>query len=399
LRPRDAGEVAEFLRAHAQSATPVVLRGGGGKTAFGRPPEPGDATLDLGGLAGVTLYEPEELVLTARPGTPLADIAAVIAQRRQCLGFEPPEFGALFGVPDRLSTLGGAVGSGWSGPRRIRAGAVRDHVLGAAAIGGDGRIFRSGGRVVKNVTGFDLPKLLTGSHGTLAAMTEITIKVSPAPETSRTLVVWGLDDQAAIRLLGDALGGPFDIAGAAHLPDAAAGRSAARAVATAGGAATLIRLEGFGPSVQDRLQALMRRIGAADRAVLDGEPAAALWAEIRDVARLIDPDAMLWRLSVAPADAAETVARIRRSIPADALYDWAGGLVWLAVAADEGCARIVRGALSTGHALLMRAPPALRTAIPVFHPRPAAVAALEARVKAAFDPAGILSPRLRLPEF
>ncbi len=392
FQPRNPDEIAGFLRERSAEGAPVFVQGGGSKAGFGKPPREDETRLDLNAITGITLYEPEELVLTARAGTPIDEIAAAVAERKQCLAFEPPEFGALFGN-DGLSTLGGAVASGWSGPRRIKAGAVRDHVLGALAIGGDGQLFKSGGRVVKNVTGFDLPKLLTGSHGTLAVMTEITIKVLPAPEATRTLVLLGLDDRAAVRLLCEILGMPYEVTGAAHLPKPAAERSTVPAIANAGSSATLIRLEGFGPSVADRFAGLEAKCGQASEGfALDAEDCALVWREIRDVAPLIPAGAIVWRLSLVATDAAAVASAIVKQAGGEAFYDWGGGLVWLALpeGAVDGDAGLVRGLLPAGHATLMRAPADIRSRAPAFQPQAPALAALQRRVKAAFDPHFIL---------
>jgi len=396
FRPTADHEIAAFLRERSRAGAPVFVRGGRSKSGFGRPLRDDETILDLSSLSGITLYEPGELVLTARAGTKLSEIATTVAQHGQCLAFEPPEFAALFGN-DASSTLGGVVASGWSGPRRIKAGAVRDHVLGALAIGGEGEVFKSGGRVVKNVTGFDLPKLLTGSHGTLAVMTDITIKVLPAPEATRTIAVLGLDDPGgAIRLLCDVLGGPYEVAGAAHLPAAAARRSAIAAIAGSEQPATLIRLEGFGPSVADRFAALETRLGQTHRAIaIERDEGAVLWREIRDVAPLIAQGRIVWRLSLPPTDAARTVAAIASETGADAFYDWGGGLVWLTMPPETSAdahAETVRRLLPSGHATLMRAPPDIRATAPVFQPAAPALAALQSRVKEAFDPHGILAP-------
>ena len=394
FQPRDGDEIAAFLREHSLAGSAVLARGGGSKAAFGTPPRGGETVLDLSSLSGITLYEPGELVLTARAGTKIAEIAAAVAEKGQCLAFEPPEFGAL--LDGGTSTLGGTVASGWSGPRRIKAGAVRDHVLGALAVGGDGEVFKSGGRVVKNVTGFDLPKLLSGSHGTLAVMTDITIKVLPAPEATRTLVVLGLDADAAIRWLSNVLGGPFEVTGAAHLPQGVCGRSAVDAVAKTGMSATLIRLEGFGLSVADRFAALEARLGQGNPHLgLDDEACAVLWREIRDVAAFVGTDRIVWRLSLPATDAARTVAAIAKATGAEAFYDWGGGLVWLSLPNDglsDGHAETVRRLLPSGHATLMRAPAEIRGKATIFQPPAPALAALQQRVKAAFDPRGILAP-------
>jgi glycolate oxidase FAD binding subunit len=393
FKPSDENEIGAFLRDRSRAGAPVFVRGGGAKAAFGKPPGPHETMLDMRAMSGVMLYEPDELVLTARAGTTISEIVQVIAQRGQHLAFEPPEFGALLGAGAK-STLGGVVASGWSGPRRVKAGAVRDHVLGLRAVGGDGEIFKSGGRVVKNVTGFDLPKVLTGSHGTLAVMTEITIKVMPAPEEVVTIAVFGLDDSEAIQLLCRLLGGPFDVAGAAHLPAVVAGRAGATAVAGSGASATLIRLEGFGPSVAARSAAIDRLVAGRFETRRLGPPESEiLWWDIRDVAPLLDPDRIVWRLSVPPTVAAATVAKIAQAAPVEVFYDWGGGLVWLALPFKSGGhAALVRGALPAGHAILMRASEALRATVPIFNPSARPLAELASRVKSAFDPRGVLAP-------
>jgi len=401
FQPRDAAEIEDFLAARNESGAPVTVRGGGSKEQLGRPAPEDVATLDLSALAGITLYEPEELVMTARAGTRLAEIEAAAREHGQCLAFEPPDLGPLLGVRGAASTLGGMVATGWSGPRRVKAGAVRDHVLGAKAVGGDGRSFKSGGRVVKNVTGFDLPKLLTGSHGTLAVMTEITIRVVPAPEVTCTLILLGLDAPAAIRALATAAGGPYEISGAAHLPAESAGRSSAASDVWAGAGVTALRLEGFGPSVAARLALLQSRFAdVCGLRTLEQDQSVAFWREVRDVAPLLPPGGVVWRLSLPPTEAARTVAMIVRATPAEAVYDWGGGLVWLRLpAAEDGHAALVRGAMSSGHATLVRAPESVRAKVPVFQPQADALGRLARRVKAAFDPGGILGRGRMYPDF
>jgi glycolate oxidase FAD binding subunit len=392
FQPQTPDQIAGFLRDRSAAGAPVFVQGGGSKADFGRPSRGDETRLDLGSITGITLYEPDELVLTARAGTPIGEIAAAVAAHKQCLAFEPPEFGALFGN-DGLSTLGGTVASGWSGPRRIKAGAVRDHVLGALAIGGEGQVFKSGGRVVKNVTGFDLPKLLTGSHGTLAVMTEITIKVLPAPEATRTLVLFGLDDRAAIRLFCEILGMPYEITGAAHLPETAAARSAIPAIANAGTSATLIRLEGFGPSVADRFAGLEAKCGqGAEHLALDADECAVVWREVRDVAPLVPAGSVVWRLSLVATDAASVIAAVAKQVGGECFYDWGGGLVWLTLPEGlaDGHVALIRDLLPAGHATLMRAPVDIRARTSIFQPQAPALAALQSRVKAAFDPHFIL---------
>src|SRR6267378_1519815 len=257
LRPRDAKDVegaVQWALAHRKS---LEIVGHGTKRSLGQPAQV-DATLDLAGLAGVTLYEPEELVLSAGAGTPLSEIEARLDAAGQQLAFEPMDFGPLLGAPARQATIGGVLAANLSGPRRIKAGAARDHFLGVAAVSGRGEVFKAGGRVVKNVTVYDLCKLLAGSWGTLAAMTDVTVKTLPKPETEQTVMVLGLDDATAARAMSAALG----VSGAAHVPSGVG----TRLLAGEARALTAFRLEGEAPSVAHRvaaLEALMKPFGAA----------------------------------------------------------------------------------------------------------------------------------------
>jgi glycolate oxidase FAD binding subunit len=396
LEPRDAKDVEAAVQWALAGGKALEVVGHGSKRAIGRPAQT-DLTLDLSGLSGVTLYEPEELVLSARAGTPLAEIEALVAAKGQQLAFEPMDYGPVLGGEGGRGTIGGALAANLSGPRRIKAGAARDHFLGLSAVSGRGESFKSGGRVVKNVTGYDLCKLMAGSWGTLAAMTEVTIKVLPAPETEETILVRGLDLTRAVAAMTAAMGSPCDVSGAAHLPAGAAARIPGE-VAGAGGAVTAFRLEGFVPSVAHRkgvLAALMKPFG--DVATVGTAVSRALWRAIRDVTPFAaSRDARpLWRLSTAPARGAELGAMIDRLGAAEMLLDWAGGLIWVALAAsDDAGATLVRRAVAAagGHATLIRAGAALRAAAEVFAPQDAAVAALTKRVKESFDPKGVLNP-------
>lgn len=368
--------------------------GGGSKPGLGHAVT--GAPLSVRPLAGVISYEPAELILVAGPGLPLTELAALLSARGQALAFDPPDLGPLYGRPAGGGTLGGIVAAGLSGPGRVKAGAVRDHVLGMTAIAGDGRVFRSGGKVVKNVTGFDLPKLLTGAHGTLGIMTEIVVKVLPAAPVSKTLVLAGIEAAEATRALADALGSAMEVGAAAWTPSYLPldGLLPDRTPCV------LLRLDGVAVSVAERLSALERLLdGRAAMAVLDGDDSVALWACLRDAIPLAArPDLDVWRLSVPPMAGMGILSAIRAAIPrALGWLDWGGGLIWLGVPggmSDSG-AGIVRGAIGTeGHATLMRAPDAVKALVPVFQPLPGPLAALTARVKAQFDPAGILNPGL-----
>ena len=397
LAPADRQELEAALADALDRRAPVEVMSGGSKRALGRPIQV-ERRLSLEKLAGIGLYEPEELVLTAGPATKLAAIERSLAEHRQQLAFEPPDLGPLYGEAPASGTLAGAISCNLGGPRRLASGAARDHFLGFQAVSGRGESFKAGGRVVKNVTGYDLMKLMAGSYGTLAIMTELTIRTVPAPEKTRTVLVFGLEDGRAIEALTAALHSPNEVNGAAHLPADVAKDSAVSYVSGAGTSVTALRIEGFGPSVEarcQRLRDLLARFGALEE--LHGMNSGKLWQSLRDAAPLASrPELIVWRLSVAPSAAPTLLARIRAGGPALAWYDWGGGLVWLGLPPGEsdGGAERVRAALpeTGGHATLMRAPASIRVAIPVFQPRPPALAALEARVKASFDPVGILNP-------
>ncbi len=392
FRPDTAAAVLSTVHWAAGENTPLEILGHGSKRGIGRPLQTEHA-LDLSKLSGVTLYEPEELVLSARAGTPLAEIEALLADRGQELAFEPMDYGPLLGGKTNGGTIGGALGANLSGPRRIKAGAARDHILGINAVSGRGEAFKSGGRVVKNVTGYDMSKLMAGSWGTLAVLTDVTFKVLPAAETETTLVLRGLFDDAAVAAMAVAMGSPAEVSGASHLPESVSARIDE---ALAGGSATLLRIEGFGPSVEYRVDHLKRLFGAAGSIdTIVGSPSKAIWSAVRDCIPFADgTERPVWRISMAPSETHKLVMALRMQTAVDAFYDWAGGLVWLRMESDPE-AELLRGfmpKLGGGHATLVRASPAYRAAIPVFEPQAPALASLSARLKDQFDPNGILNP-------
>jgi glycolate oxidase FAD binding subunit len=399
LKPTTIEQIVDAVRGALADEQPLEIVGRGTKRGLGRPIQAG-ATLDLSGLSGILSYEPAELILTCLAGTPLAEIESALTAKSQQLAFEPGDLGPLYGAPAGQGTIGGALACNLSGPRRLKAGAARDHFLGVAAVSGRGEIFKAGGKVVKNVTGYDLPKLLCGSYGTLAVMAEVTLKVLPTPEKSRTVLLFGLDDGRAIAAMSAALNSPHEVSSAAHLPARAAARTGIDLVTNAGAAVTAIRIEGPGPSVEHRCAALRQELGSGIATEeLHSLRSMLFWRAVRDVSPLLrDKDAQLWRLSVPPATGATVMQDVTRQLPGtlDYYYDWAGGLIWLALSprSDAGAA-IIRAAVAHqggGHATLIRASEDVRLAVPVFEPQEKALAALSARVKGSFDPQRILNP-------
>lgn len=389
--PTSAAEVLAAIQWAVSEEAPLEIVGQATKRRIGRPPQT-EHTLDLSQMAGITLYEPEELILSARSGTPLSEVESTLAERNQELAFEPIDYGPLLGKPENQGTIGGVLGANLAGPRRLKAGAARDHILGVHAVSGRGELFKSGGRVVKNVTGYDLSKVMAGSWGTLAVVTDLTFKVLPAAQTVATAAVRGLLDDAAAAAMALAMGSSAEVSAAAHLPEGIAGRVAGGALGNR--PATLLRVEGFGPSVGARM-AMLRNLlsGAGSVDELPDDLSRLVWRDVRDCRPFADgSERPVWRLSLPPADAHAMVMALRMRVAAEAFYDWQGGLVWLRLE-DDPEAALVRGLLANrGHATLVRASASWRAAVPAFHPQQPALAALAARLKAQFDPHGILNP-------
>ncbi|WP_324752357.1 FAD-binding protein [Roseovarius sp. Pro17] len=362
MRPETEADLARVI---ADAAGPLRIVGGGTR-AIGVA---GGDVLSTAGLRGITLYEPGALTLVVRAGTPLAEVDAALAREGQRLAFEPMDHRGLLGTSGE-PTIGGVVAVNASGPRRVAVGACRDFLLGVRFVDGMGHVLKNGGRVMKNVTGYDLTRLMAGSHGTLGVLSEVALKVLPVPRASVTLALDGLDDMRAVGALSRALGSPYEVSGAAH-------------VAT-GAPRTLIRLEGFAASVAyraDKLLGVLSEFG--DWQMLDDSEAA--WCPVRDVTAL-EGSGDVWRVSCRPSEGPKLAAR---APGAAAIYDWGGGLIWLRV--PEGTD--LRAALGDfdGHATLIRADPATKTRLGVFHPASAPVAALEAGLRQRFDPKGILN--------
>ncbi len=398
LEIRDEADAVDAICAAKAKGDCCAIVGGGSKSGLGRF-APQAQALSAAALTGVTLYEPDELVLSARAGARLSEIEALLDQHGQQLAFEPTDYGLLFGAEAGGATIGGVIAVNAAGPRRIKAGAARDHLLGFRCVTGRGELVKSGGRVMKNVTGYDLSKLVCGSYGTLALLTELTLKVLPKPETECTLLAIGADEAESLALLRRATATPCEPSALAMLP-AGAAPLALNANAAA------IRLEGPAISVTARRDDLVARL-ARDGVrfeTLDEHDSAALWRDLRDAAPVAAEGGQIWRMSVAPNEGFAVVERIRRAgAPVLAhFYDWAGGLIWLRLeAAPDAHAAVVRSAVdaSGGHATLIRASEETRATVDVFHPQPAALTALTRRVKNSFDPAHILERGRMRAEF
>ena len=399
LKVRDAKDVEQVVRAAIASDQPLEIIGHGCKRLIGQPMAT-NALLDLSALNAVTAYEPSELIITVQAGAPLADVLSLIDSKNQQFAFEPIDTAPLLGTPG-VGTIGGMIGAGLAGPRRIKAGGVRDHLLGAHAVSGFGDSFKTGGRVVKNVTGYDLCKLLAGSWGTLAVMTEVTLKVMPRPESERTLVLRGLDDITANKAMTAALGSPFDVSGAAHVPNSAF-RAAVDALSDLGSpreAVTLLRLEGITASATHRAAALGKALTPFGTAqIIEDAASMAVWSSVRDVKPLAADGALgawpVWRIVCPPAAGGALGQALSRDTGGDVIYDWGGGLIWAALPPKpDAQAALVRARVNAvgGHATLLRASEQVRRDVDVFHPQQGSLAALAERVRHSFDPKNILN--------
>jgi glycolate oxidase FAD binding subunit len=388
MLPENEAEIAACIAAACARREPLLVQGAGTKLGMLRPVQAAD-TLSLRNCAGVTLYAPKELVFSARAGTAYADIENMLAEAGQFMIAEPPDYAALLGRSGQ--SLGGVVATNLSGPRRIAWGAIRDHVLGVRAVNGMGAVIRGGGRVLKNVTGLDLCKLLTGSHGTLAVLTEITVKVLPKPESSASVVLRGLEPHQGVAALSRALGSAYAVSGAAYLPPA----SSALLPDAGPGSLTLARIEDFAVSVAyrtERLRAELSAFGAAE--IWPESQSMRAWAAIRDATILpaAETDA-IWRISVRPSHGPGVLARLEEE-GARGYLDWGGGLLMLAGPATETLQSALEQAVRSAGGVwsLLRGPESFRAVVKVVPPEATALAAITRRLKAAMDPAGILNP-------
>lgn len=381
-----ASETEQALAAQIAEASAagraLEIRGGGAHRLWGRPVE-GEA-LETAALSGISLYEPGEMTLIAGAGTPLREIEAALAARGQRLGFEPPDWRPLLGASGE-PTLGGIFACGIAGPRRLRVGSARDHALGLRFVDGLGRIHRAGGRVMKNVTGIDMTRLLCGSHGTLGLITEVALKTAPIPEAQASLVLRGLSDGAAVAAMAAALGSPYEVTGAAHLPQTRE---------------TWLRVEGFAGLLSERaadLTRLLRPHGAAE--ILSGAAASDQWRALGEARPFVGRPGAVWRISLKPAEA-PILAEEARALGGEVFYDWGGGLLWALIPEgefeeDDAGAAVLRAALARrggGHATLLRGSESLRRRIPVFQPLAPGLEALTQRLRRVFDPRGIFNP-------
>ncbi len=395
MQPADSAELEQLISDALASRQALEIIGAGSKRALGQTMEV-DKIVSVSRLTGITLYEPEELVLSAKAGTPLSEIEATLAEHDQQLSFEPPNWSALLGG-DISQTIGGVIGSNLAGARRIQSGAARDHLLGVSMITGRGEAVKTGGRVVKNVTGYDLCKLITGSYGTLAVATDITVKVLPAGEKVRTVLVAGLEDAEAVSAMTEALSSPYDISAAAFLPTNLTARSGVSYISGASASITAVRIEGPGPSVEARCLALRDLLGVrGDVEELHFHNSRKFWQEIGNVTPFAQKVGPVWRVSVPPSASAAISQKVRDSTGADLYFDWGGGLIWIWLPSEEmdAGAAVIRDAIKScgGHATLIRASAECRSRIAVFQPQPDGVESLNRRIKNGFDPAGILNP-------
>lgn len=391
LAPADEAGIAAAVIEAVATREPLLVCGNNTKSGMLRPVQAA-RSVSTRHLAGITLYSPHELIISARAGTALADVEAALAERGQHMIAEPPDLASLFGSGEP-QTLGGVIATNLSGARRVAWGAMRDHLLGIRMVTGHGEVIHSGGRVLKNVTGLDLCKLVAGSHGTLGVITEVTLKVLPAPEAVGTVVLRGLDVTTGVAALSAALGSPYGVSGAAWLPAEAASRIPT--LAAFSGPVALARVEDFAASVIYRSGRLRDDLGYVNAEILDDATSRAVWRAMRELAPLpVERDDAVWRVSVRPSAGATVFRTLADELGMCGYLDWGGGLLWLAGRATAEAHAAVKAATRAagGAWTLMRAPEPLRVAVDVLPPEPEPLARITRRVKAALDPHAILNP-------
>jgi glycolate oxidase FAD binding subunit len=395
VKPATETELATLITSAAQTGTTLDIAGAQSKRGFGRPNEL-QQRVSTRALSGIVLYEPTEMVMSARAGTRLVDIEAQLAGRDQMLAFEPADYASLTGTNTGQATIGGVFATNTSGPRRVIAGAARDHFIGVRAVTGRGEIIKSGGRVMKNVTGVDVCRGLANSWGTLAVMTEVTFKVLPIPAATATLVLFGLPDDIAVEALCAAMMTPYEVSASAHIQSSLASALQHSGLRSQGRAVTALRLENVPKSIEYRKGKLVAALKSyGDIHQLDNDNSVSFWREVRNLDMFQGGSGPVWRISTAPRSGPKVVAAITKYMDCKVMYDWSGGLIWAEVLSttDAGAADVRRVvATHGGHATLMRAAPEVRASVDVFQPLNPGVEALTRKLKAAFDPAGILNP-------
>lgn len=400
--PRSEDEAAAIVADAAAKTLPLEICGNRSKGAMGRPLQVA-ARLSAAEMRGITLYEPNELVIAAQSGTPLSEIEELLASNGQELAFEPCslERSVLANGHSAAQTIGGVVAVNASGPRRIFRGAARDHVIGARAVNGNGEVIKSGGRVMKNVTGYDIARAFAGSWGTLGFMTEVTLKVLPKAEETRTLICLNLADEAAISAMCKALSTPYEVSAAVHLQKPLAERLSISDIAGIGESVTALRIENFSSAVEYRTRRLhyeLRAFGTIYE--MDDARSRAFWTDVKRLQFLQGGDWPLWRITTAPHQGARLVSLLRTQMECRAAYDWSGGLIWLEVPpASDANATVLRRVIAElqADAFLVRASASARASVGVFQPLAEVNMNLIRRLKEAFDPHRILNPGRMYP--
>jgi glycolate oxidase FAD binding subunit len=398
--PQSVEELAELVAEAAQAKIPLEVRGRGSKHEVGRFIQSG-SVVSTERMSGILSYEPSELVLAAHAGTPIAEVESALSASGQELAFEPVDLGPVLGTSAGQGSIGGAFATNLAGSRRVLKGAARDHLIGVACVSGWGEPFKSGGRVKKNVTGYDLSKVMAGSWGTLAVMTEVATKVMPKAEEVRTLLCLGLPDHTAVEGLCRSLCTPYEVSGAVHVQAPLAAKLSDADVAKAGGAVTAIRVEGALGSARYRIGKLKNSLAAYSPWLeLDTVRSRAFWEEMRTLRMFAGSDRPLWRISTAPTRAVKLTSIVARTLDINVVYDWSGGLLWLdtTLTSDAGAVEIRRAVAEFGgHATLIRADRSTRAGLDIFQPLEGSLVAMTAKLKSAFDPGRILNPGRMYP--
>jgi glycolate oxidase FAD binding subunit len=393
FKPNTREEIAEIIRDCYKKNIPLEINGLQSKKKIGRNFQ-SEKTLDLSDYSGIIEYKPEELYIKVKSGTPIKEIISELDKNKQQLAFEPNDFGFIFSGSSNEGSIGGVISCNFSGSRRFKSGSARDHLLGFQGINGKGEIIKSGGTVVKNVTGYDLCKLLSGSFGTLTVLTELSIKILPKPETNKTLIINNPHLKKALEYLGATLSSSIDPSGGVFYPEYFRKNFTFNDL-TQEGALIGVRVEGPSNSVNHRIERLCKELDVLkdEFSILDHEQSNIFWEKTRKLQVFNAIKSSLLRIVVPISETFDVIQKLK-SYEINYFLDWGGSLIWLQVKEiDTKILKEIKDIIqkAQGYLTVIKIEEDMKASIDIFTVDPIKYKISE-KIKKSFDPKRILNP-------